>query len=141
MLSVQRPQQQGGSSLVEVLVVMLVFTVGLLGLVTVLASALRATDEARLRTDAALLAHALIAGLWTTAAADVNTRFADGGTALRAWQDQVSARLPAATASLELAEAGGSRASRSARVTITWRRPGSTEQHRYVTAAQIGRGS
>lgn len=131
--------RQWGAHLLEALIAIAIFAFGVLGLVGVLASSIRVTDEARLRSEASHLAHALIAQMWTTPGANLDTQFAGGGAALEAWQARVAQLLPAATMTVDLGEPGLSVQSRSITVSISWRLPGSTEQHRYVTSAQIGR--
>lgn len=140
MLTAARtPRRPEGGSLLEVLIAIALFSFGLLGLFGVLGSSVRATDEARLRSEASHFAHAVIAQMWTMAAADLDAQFAADGPASRAWQERLTRLLPAATMSLDLVEAAGTTGSRSVVVTIAWLRPGSTERHRYVAAAQIGR--
>lgn len=141
------PAQQGGAraqrggSLLEALFAITLFSFGLLGLVGALASAMRAADEARLRSEAALLAQALIAEMWTTAATELDARFAAGGSALSDWKRRAAKRLPGATTAVELTEADAAAPGRSVVVALTWLRPGSAERHRFVTAACIGRNS
>jgi type IV pilus assembly protein PilV len=140
MLNAARtPLAQEGGSLFEVLVAIALFSFGLLGLFGALGGSVRAIDEARLRSEASHLAHAMIAEMWTSAAAGLDAQFAANGPAARAWQDRLTRLLPAPTMSLDLADAAGAAGSRSVVVTITWLRPGSTERHRYVAAARIGR--
>jgi type IV pilus assembly protein PilV len=133
------PRRQRGAHLIEALIAIAIFSFGVLGLVGVLASSIRVTDEARLRSEASLLAHALIAEMWTTPGANLDAHFALGGAALDAWRARVEQLLPAATMKVDLDEPGLSAQSRSITVSISWRLPGSTERHRFVTSAQIGR--
>ena len=138
--AVQRVRRgQRGAHLIEALIAIAIFSFGILGLVGVLASSIRVTDEARLRSEASHLAHALIAQMWTTPGADLDRQFALGGVALDTWRARVAQLLPAATLTVDLDEPGLSTQSRSTTVSITWLLPGSTERHRYVTSAQIGR--
>ena len=65
------PLVQDGSVLLEALVAILIFSFGVLGLIGILASSIRATNDARYRAEAANLANAVIGDMWATAAADL----------------------------------------------------------------------
>lgn len=140
MLTLPCPShRQRGAHLLEALIAIAIFSSGILGLVGVLAHSIRATQDARVRTEAAQFAHAMIAEMWTTPTAEVEARFAAGGPALSAWKTRIAGLLPEATATVDFAGPSLSTRSRSAIVTIAWRMPGSAEPHRYVTSAEIGR--
>ena len=135
----RRSHRQCGAHLLEALIAIAIFSFAILGLVGVLAHSIRATHDARLRTEAAQFAHAMVAEMWTTPVAEIEGRFAVGGPALAAWKARIAGLLPEATATVDFAAPGLSTRSRSAIVTIAWFAPGSNERHRYVTSAQIGR--
>ena len=135
----RRSHRQCGAHLLEALIAIAIFSFAILGLVGVLAHSIRATHDARLRTEAAQFAHAMIAEMWTTPATEVEARFATGGPALFAWKTRIASLLPEATTTVDFAGPSLSTRSRSAIVTIGWHMPGSAEQHRYVTSAEIGR--
>lgn len=54
-----------GSALIESLLALLVFVVGLLSLLVLLTSTLKQTDNARYRTEASLLASDLMSRMWS----------------------------------------------------------------------------
>lgn len=58
------PRHQGGSALIEALVAVLIFSIGLLGLVGLQAQMTRAQGSAKFRADAALLATELAGLMW-----------------------------------------------------------------------------
>jgi type IV pilus assembly protein PilV len=131
--------RQQGSYLLEVLIAMLLFAFGILGLIGLLASSVRASNDARYRTEAANLANGMIADMWTMTAAQMNAVFCAGCTKLTAWTGKASSLLPSASAAVDLTQPGLSSQSSTVKVTITWQHPGSTEQHNYIMTAQIGR--
>ena len=137
--------RQRGSFLLEGLVAILIFAFGILGLVGLLASSIRTSNDARYRTEAVNLANAIVGDMWTTQAADLDAQFGSGGAKLTAWETQTASLLPTATASsslqVDLAQPGLSAQSRSVVVTIFWQLPGATERHRIVLTAQIGKNS
>jgi type IV pilus assembly protein PilV len=87
-----RRSSQRGFTLVEVLVALLLFSLGLLGLVAMQAKATRQAVDAEDRTRAALLADDLIATMWTERSSTVSD------PALQAWaarlQDAKAGGLP-----------------------------------------------
>ena len=96
--SLQRARaRQGGSFLLEGMIAILVFAFGILGLIGMLAGSIRASNDARYRTEAINLANAIVGDMWTTQAADLDTQFGSGGTKLTAWQTQAASLLPSAT--------------------------------------------
>jgi type IV pilus assembly protein PilV len=138
-----RPAKEVGSVLLEALVAILIFSFGVLGLIGILASSIRATNDARYRAEAANLANAVVGDMWATAAADLDPQFGPAGPRLVAWQSQVASLLPSAGGAnaplIDLTQLGLSVQSRSVVVTVFWQLPGETERHRVLVTAQIGK--
>jgi len=140
----ERPRAvQDGSVLLESLVAILIFSFGVLGLIGILASSIRATNDARYRAEAANLANAIIGDMWATAPADLGPQFGPTGPRLIAWQSQVASLLPSAGGAnaplIDLAQPGLSLQSRSVVVTVFWQLPGETVRHQVLITAQIGK--
>ena len=107
---------QTGSVLLEALIAVLVFSLGILALVSMQTAALRSTSDAKYRADASLLANQIIGLMWadlpgslvnyahgfsaTTAGASACPAAGAAATAAAAqsWLRQVSALLPGAEA-------------------------------------------
>ena len=142
LLSTQdTPGRQTGSYLLEALIAILIFSFGVLGLIGLLGSSIRITNDARYRSEAANLAGAMIADMWTMTAAQMDVEFIDGGTKLTAWQDKAKALLPVPTAfppKVDLTP-GLSSESRTVVVTVFWQMPGEAEKHQHLMTAQIGK--
>ena len=130
---------QRGSSLLETLVAMLLVAFGILALVGVHASSLRASDEARFRAEAANIAGGMVAAMWTETAARMNADFCSGCSRLVAWQKKAVSLLPAARIAVDLTGPGLSAESRSVTVIVSWQLPGSVETHNFVSTAEIGK--
>ena len=138
------PRRQGGSYLLEALIAILIFSFGILGLIGLLGSSIRITNDARYRTEAANLASAMIADMWTMTSAQLDTairlRAARSSTE---WKTKAAELLPSATAAnpptVDLTPPGLSQQSRTAVVTVFWQLPGETTPHQHVMTAQIGR--
>jgi type IV pilus assembly protein PilV len=119
-----------GFTLIEVLVVLLLFSVGLLGLVGLQAKAMQVSVGSEDSTRAALLANELASQMW-----GANSITLDAG-AIAAWNlrvaDPTTAGLPNGAGTVAVA-AG------VATITVSWRAPQEpvTETHRYVTQVLI----
>lgn len=136
------PARQTGSYLLEALIAILIFAFGVLGLIGLLGSSIRVTNDARFRSEAANLAGAMIADMWTMTAAQMDTDFGTGGTKLAAWQTKAANLLPSAGTyppTVDLTQPGLSAESRTAVVTVFWQLPGETEKHQHLMTAQIGK--
>jgi Tfp pilus assembly protein PilV len=70
------PQGQSGVMLLEALIAILIFSLGILSLVALQATAIQLTGDAKYRTDATLLANRLIGQMWVS---NDLTAFATGG--------------------------------------------------------------
>ncbi len=75
---------------------MLIFAFGVLGLIGLLGSSLRVTNDARYRAEAANLASAMIADMWTMTAEKMDAEFGTDGPKLKGWQAKAQALLPSA---------------------------------------------
>ena len=135
---------QRGSYLLETLIAVLIISFGILGLIAALGNSIRATNDARYRTEAANLASAMIADMWTTTAAQLDAQFGSSGTKLSSWQTKAASLLPNAASNppqVDLTQPGISTQSRTVVVTVFWQLPGATELHQYVLTAQIGKNT
>ncbi|WP_353235737.1 fimbrial assembly protein [Diaphorobacter ruginosibacter] len=108
-----RGSRQRGAALIESLVAVLLFSLGVLGLIGLQTRAIGMAGEADERNRAALLADAAAASMWQ---ANSITLASD---ALQAWKDEVAGQLPNGTGSITAV--GG--VDRTADVEITWRMP------------------
>jgi type IV pilus assembly protein PilV len=137
------PRRQAGSYLLEVLIAILIFAFGVLGLVGLLGSSVRVTNDARYRAEASNLARGMIADMWTMTAAQMDTNFAAGGPRLTAWQTKAASLLPIPAAhpvQVDIpANTGLSAQSRTVTVTVFWQMPGESDFHQHVMTAEIGK--
>lgn len=133
--------RQSGSYLLEALIAMLIFAFGVLGLVGLMGSSVRITNDARYRSEAANLAGAMVADMWTMTADRMEADFGAGGAKLNTWQAKAESLLPAAAAHPVKVEVtpGLSYESRTVVVTVFWQMPGDKELHQHLMTAQIGK--
>jgi len=112
--------RQRGSAIVEVLVSMLLFSIGVLGLVRVLAVAVRDAGEVEYRAVAATVADESIARMWVDR----------GNLASYAVVDAVVPQLPAGTRTVAV---NGNVVT----VTVNWQPPGLPAEREHVAVATI----
>ena len=95
---------QKGSMLLEALIALLVFALGVLGLVGAQVAAQRMTADAKYRAEASMHADRLIAQMWSgdRSTPSLTAQYATGGPLYEAWKTQVQAAgtgLPGSTLS------------------------------------------
>ncbi|MEJ8845206.1 pilus assembly protein PilV [Variovorax rhizosphaerae] len=117
------------------LVSLLVFAFGVLGLVGLQSTMTRAQTESKYRADAANLATEAIGRMWSDLGIVASYNGADCASIARCkeWQDKVGTSLPQGTGALDLNTGTG-----DVTITVRWTSPGG-ETHRYVTATTIAR--
>src|SRR5262249_20203359 len=130
-------KNQAGVMLIEALIGILIFSIGILAMLGMQGAAIKNTTDARYRSEAAYLANQIIGQMWV----DDNDQLARYNTAgvpppylpRDTWVSTVAARLPGVTIGGALSPqiAVGPDASglvdREVRVTVQWRQPGDTD--------------
>lgn len=115
-----RKTGQTGSVLIEALVAVLVFSMGILALVGLQGAMIKNSSDAKFRSDASFVAQERLGHMWTDPTNVAN--YAEQATPI--------AQLPNGTRTVTI----GPR--RFATVTVTWQAPG-MDPHQYVTSAYI----
>lgn len=149
------PAAQRGAMLLEALIGILIFSVGILALVGLQAVSIKNTADAKYRTDAAFLTNQIIGQMWAdnpTNLAGYAHNATTGGTSctfsgsvssnvnVTAWlgasgtAGTVIDSLPGASAAMTQVIVG---AGNVITVTICWQKPGQSDPSRHVTVAQI----
>ena len=129
-------KNQAGVMLIEALIGILIFSIGILALLGMQATAMRATVDAKYRSEAAFLANEIIGTMWVNRASITQYATASCGsnTECLAWRNRVQATLPNATgANAPTIVISGQQAT----VTVFWQRPGETTVSNHVAVAQI----
>jgi len=120
-----------GISLIEVLVVIVLFSFGLLGLVNLQARAIQVSVNAEDSNRAALLANELVSAMWTNNTANLPA------AVVSTWQARVAA---SATTGLPSGLGTVAVAANVTRITITWTQPGQlagAQASTYITEVVI----
>lgn len=128
-----------GSALLEGLLAIMIFSVGLLSILMLFSTALVEVGNARYRSEASLLAAGLIAEMWTgdRSAASLQARYADTSAEdYQRWQQQVVARLPGITAKANQPAVTVDN-NRSVTIRLAWQSPGETQSHSLLATALI----
>ena len=132
---------QEGVMLLEALIGMLIFSVGILAMLGMQATAMRATIDAKYRSEASFLANEIIGRMWVDRANLPN--YATAAAACPAdppcaWVARVQSLLPQATgAEAPSIEVSGQQVT----VTVRWKRPGETSASNHTAVAQINGGT
>ena len=141
---------QGGIIIVEVLLAVLIFSFGILGVINLQANAIKLNADSKLRSDASYLAGQIISQMWIDRANlaqyahnSVGTGCAFSNTPstyanATSWVGSASERgtllgsLPNATAQIKVVTA-----TKLVTVTVCWRAPQETETHNFTSTALI----
>ncbi|MCE1241779.1 type IV pilus modification protein PilV [Oryzomicrobium sp.] len=137
------PQNCRGFSLLEALVAITIFSLGLLGLVGMQAAAISSSSDAKYRADAAYLANQVISRIWTDRSNIASYQHLAAGTAcaptgtastytdLQNWLIDVTNTLPAGTGSVIV-----DTSTNTVTVRLCWQQPNSG-QHIHTAIAQV----
>lgn len=134
------PSAQRGSVILESLIAILIFSIGILAIVGLQGASISNVSAAKYRTDASLLSNQIIGTMWAankTNAALVANFNSPAGAGYLAWVSSVQQALPgvnAASGTLPTVVINGAN---QATITIFWRSPGESANHRHVTTTNI----
>ena len=130
--------RQRGATLLEALIGILIFSVGILALVGMQALAIKHMSDAKYRSDASFFAHEIIGQMRVNRASLGSYAFAGAGTtpaAIDPWATRIQNALPGVTAAANLPII--SVAGTTVTVTVRWQLPGGSDVHRHITMAYI----
>lgn len=138
MLAPLASSRTAGSALIESLLALVVFSVGLLSLLMLLTSALKQSDNARYRSEASFLASDLIGQMWSgdRTLQSLRQRFDSASDTYQRWLVLVQSTLPGVTADRNQPELKIDD-SRNITLTLHWQSPSDTEQHQLVVVTRL----
>ena len=140
MNTVTTPRKQQGVMLLEALISILIFSIGILAIVGLQASAVNASSDAKYRSDASLLVNQLVGQMWVSdrTAATLQANFQTGGPVYNAWLADVQAALPqVAINPPTVVVTPGAAAGSLVTITVFWQLPSATAVHQYSTIVPI----
>jgi type IV pilus assembly protein PilV len=142
-------RKQRGVMVLEALIAILIFSLGILALMALQATAIRLSGDAKYRTDAAFLADKMIAQMWLDDPANLsgyahmsssgttpcNPGGTNGNTAVMNWlTNDVSTSLPGVVATKQRISI---LAGNIVEVSLCWKMPSETVEHNYITRSLI----
>ncbi len=135
---------QSGVMLLEALIGILIFSLGILAMVGMQAMSIKLASDSRDRAEAANLASQLVGEMWLNRAALASFQYSGSGTApaaLTTWIARVDASLPDAAANRPIVTVGastlGAAVGSQTTVTMRWRNPTEATVHQFVMTAYI----
>lgn len=139
-------RRQHGMMLIEALLAILIFSIGILGLVGLQATAVKQSTDARYRAEAAYLAEQLLGTMWTgdRTIATLKANYNSCGSSCAGWQawfENVKEVLPGVEADTDTKPVVNVDDAGIVTITIYWRAPTddpSGDPRRYDLEAQIG---
>jgi len=124
---------QGGVILLEVLVAILVFSIGILAIVGLQGIAVKSATDARYRSEAAFLTGELMSQIWTDPINVSQYGYPGSGTVparLAGWVARVNSRLPGGVAPVVTYSANAT-LGEVVDITVGWRMPGEAAGHQH----------
>lgn len=139
-MRVSPKSSQGGSVLLEGMIAILIFSMGVLAIVGLQAASMKTVSDAKYRLEASYLANRLVSSIWAAGSDGIPNFSLPGGKSpeLAAWLVEVGKRLPGADAHAPtVLITGDATAGFTATVTMNWQLPSESETHQYVAVAYI----
>jgi type IV pilus assembly protein PilV len=138
MMNALKQKSQQGVMLLEAMVAILIFSIGIVAVMGMQAASIAQVTQAKFRTDASYLANQIIGKMWVDMP-NVPSYTSAGYSGRSAWDTVVANTLPNGAATITVAgtavpaTGGGA----TVTVTITWKLPEETVSHQYVTSTLI----
>ncbi|MBU3709276.1 MAG: type IV pilus modification PilV family protein [Burkholderiaceae bacterium] len=127
-----------GSALIESLLAILVFSVGIVSLMSLLTATLRESDNARYRSEASLLATDLVSRMWSgdRSLQSLKQRFYPTAAEYQDWLARVRSTLPGITGVDNLPDL---RIDDERQITLTlfWQTPSDAQKHQLVVVTRV----
>jgi len=138
-LKTMRSKQQG-SVVLEALISILLFSIGVLAIVGLQAASIKNTASAKYRTDASLLANRVIGQMWVSNkinATLVANFSSPSGANYAAWANTVAQALPGVSGVAANAPTIAIDANNNATITVFWQAPDEAVAHNYTAIAVV----
>jgi type IV pilus assembly protein PilV len=129
--------KQRGVVILENMIAIMIFSLGLLGIVGLLANSMKNSAGAAYRNDASMLANQVIGQMWAgeKTNAKLKEKFeSPSGTAYTTWKASVGRSLPGVDANPPTIVIA---ANNTVTVTVLWQAPGEAAAHRHAVVALI----
>ncbi|MDE3209960.1 MAG: hypothetical protein KGM46_04405 [Pseudomonadota bacterium] len=139
-----------GIVLIDALIAVVIFSIGIVGMVSLLGTASKLSGDAQYRTNAAMFADQVVSLMWTDATTSlVNDFSSPGGAQFKLWSQTIDCASPTrgtgclpGSASypptIKITAVPNSPSDFLVTVTVNWRAPNDLGPHNYVSTTQIG---
>ena len=134
-----RARRFGGFVLLEALVAILLFMVGVMGILGLQASMTKAQTESTVRSEAAYLAQELLGLMWADIPQLSDFVITSGdcsAAACKRWLTKIKTTLPGGGATIAVTALADGSVGGDVDITVTWTMPGG-ESRRYMTSSTI----
>ena len=130
-------RQQQGAILLEGLIAILLFSMGILAIVGLQAAAIKTVADSQYRLQASFLANRLVAQMWANTD-DISSYVVPGGADADAWVQELNNSLPGTESNEPKVEiTGNATDGYTVTISVNWQAPGETAPHNYTTMAYI----
>ena len=143
--------KQRGVMLLEALIAILIFSIGILAIIGMQAISVQNVAQAKYRTDASFLANDIIGQVWANRGAGMTASTFKALGAWTDWQARVVAALPGVSVASNTmptisfagadttanANGGGSYTAYTVKIAIKWQAPNENSAHRYDAIAYV----
>jgi type IV pilus assembly protein PilV len=133
-------RRMDGVVLIEVMIALLIFMFGVLGMVGLQASVTRATSDSKFRADASYLADDMVGRMWSDVSnvAGYDSTNCSGTAQCNEWLSKVAAGLPGGVGSVTVTTVDATAKIYDATISINWTVPGG-QTHSFSTHTTISR--
>jgi type IV pilus assembly protein PilV len=140
--STRNQSWSAGFVLLEVLIAILIFSIGIVGLIGLQAMSAKNSTDAKYRSEAALLVNQLIGNMWASnrTIAALQSNFNTGGAGYNTWLSSVTATLPGVTANSATAPTVTVDSAAVVSIAVHWIAPSDVQSgvaHSVTTVTQI----
>jgi type IV pilus assembly protein PilV len=122
---------QEGAMLLEALVAILIFTLGVIALMGLQAASISQVSQNKYRTDASYLANKIVTNMWIDQGNFAT--YAAGNAKVTAWNADIARSLPNGTGTILIPTPANGQAT----VQVNWRSPDEIVAHKFVTVVTI----
>jgi type IV pilus assembly protein PilV len=138
MMNAQTQKSQQGVMLLEAMVAILIFSIGIVAVMGMQAAAIAQVTQAKFRTDASYLANQIIGKMWVDMP-NVPSYVSAGYAGRSAWDTVVANSLPNGNATITVAGTAAPAGAPGATVTVTinWKLPEEAVWHKFTTSTLI----
>ena len=133
---------QQGVMLIEAMVGILIFAIGILALMGLQTAAIGSTSEAKYRSDAAFFANQIVGEMWVLGKDSVGSfaTTSGGNDQVKRWRGDIAGALPGATggnAASITVNADASGTGFEVTVRVFWQKPDEADRHQLISVTRL----